>query len=283
MKNSGISWTHHTFNPWIGCTKIREGCDHCYAERDWDHRRHLVKWGAGQPRHRTSPANWSQPIRWDDECRRQGKRERVFCASLADVFDPEVPQAWIDELFAVIKRTPNLDWMLLTKRVGLMGLFFKLFEDPAWPWPHVSLGVTIELQNHTFLGGALMEIPAARRFVSIEPMLGPVHCGLWINGVDEVIVGGESGPHARPMHPDWVRSVRDECMSHGVSFCFKQWGDAFPAVLQKEMTRAGYDPTLPRGGRMLDNTIWVGTGMEETGQAELLRALHLGKSMKDEG
>jgi len=277
MKNSGISWTHHTFNPWIGCTKISEGCDYCYAERDWDHRKHLVTWGSGAPRHRTGAANWLQPIRWDDACRRLGTRQRVFCASLADVFDPIVPDAWREDLFTLIKRTPNLDWMLLTKRVGIMSAFFRDFKDPLWPWPHVALGVSIESQHWNWRGSALAEIPAARRFVSIEPMLGFIDIRWYASAVQEVIIGGESGPEARPIEPHWVRSVCDQCMSLGVGFCFKQWGDGYSRAThshQLHLLDAGYDPTLPRGGRMLDGGIWVG-GMKETGKAELMKALHI--------
>jgi protein gp37 len=280
MKNSGISWTHHTFNPWIGCSKISAGCDNCYAERDWDHRKHLVKWGPGAPRHRTGPANWLQPIRWDDACRRAGIRQRVFCASLADVFDMDVPPFWREDLFTLIKRTPNLDWMLLTKRVENMARFFGEFRDAQWPWPHVALGVTIESYENSNRGNILSLIPAARRFVSIEPMLGDINCEEWLGSVDEVIVGGESGPHARTIpHPAWVRRIRDLCMAAGVSFCFKQWGDQntgyVPSHLD-ELLKAGYDPTLPRGGRMLDSCIWVGE-MRETASTELMKALHLGK------
>lgn len=277
MKNSGISWTHHTFNPWIGCTKISDGCDHCYAERDWDHRKGLVTWGSGHKRHRTGPANWQQPIRWDDACRRQGIRQRVFCASLADVFDPEVPDAWREDLFTLIKRTPNLDWLLLTKRVAVMASFFQNFLDPQWPWPHVSLGASIESQAFNWRGVMLKQIPAARRFISIEPMIGPMYCKTWIRSVQEVIVGGESGPETRMVKPDWIRSVRDQCMSASVSFCFKQWGDQNMGNIPRnldELVAAGYDPTLPRGGRMLDSCVWVGE-MKETASVELLKALHL--------
>lgn len=282
MKNSGISWTHHTFNPWIGCTKISDGCDHCYAERDWDHRKGLVSWGSGKPRHRTGPANWQQPIRWDDACRRQGIRQRVFCASLADVFDPEVPDVWREDLFALIKRTPNLDWLLLTKRVGLMAAFFRDFRDAQWPWPHVSLGTSIESQGFNWRGTKLAAIPAARRFVSVEPMLGPIGDEMWIQAVHEVIVGGESGPESRSIKPDWIRELRDNCMARGTGFCFKQWGDGYSRDIhshQLHLLDAGYDPTLPRGGRMLDSTIWVGE-MRETASQELLKALHMEK--KDE-
>jgi protein gp37 len=277
MKNSGISWTHHTFNPWIGCTKISDGCDNCYAERDWDHRKGLVTWGCGHQRHRTRPANWLQPIRWDDACRRQGIRQRVFCASLADVFDPEVPDAWREDLFTLIKRTPNLDWLLLTKRIQRMASFFRDFRDSQWPWPHVSLGVTIESQGYNWRGAMLAEIPAARRFVSLEPLLGPVFCEPWIHEVHEVIIGGETGTDARIINPDWIRAVRDYCVDTGTMFCFKQWGDgfernSFAGMLQ--MMDAGYDATLPRGGRMLDSCVWVGE-MRDTASKELLKALHL--------
>lgn len=121
-ETTGISWCDSTFNPFIGCTKVSPGCDHCYAEALMDKRWHKVQWGAGQPRQRTSAANWKQPLKWEREAAafmaEHGRRRRVFCASLADVFDNEVPSEWRADLFALIRATPNLDWLVLTKRVG---------------------------------------------------------------------------------------------------------------------------------------------------------------------
>ena len=120
MKESKIEWTTHTFNPWIGCTKVSPGCAHCYAETLMDTRYGRAKWGKGNPRSRTSAGNWKQPKRWDKEAAKLGERHRVFCASLADVFDGEVANEWRDALWKLIEATPNLDWLLLTKRPEVM-------------------------------------------------------------------------------------------------------------------------------------------------------------------
>jgi protein gp37 len=121
-EKTGISWTDSTFNPWIGCTKIGPGCDHCYAEALMDRRWHRVQWGSGQQRERTSAANWKQPLLWEREheafALMHGRRRRVFCASLADVFDNEAPPQWRGELWSLVKETPHLDWLILTKRIG---------------------------------------------------------------------------------------------------------------------------------------------------------------------
>src|ERR1035438_4677168 len=113
MENSHIQWTDHTFNPWIGCTKVAPECKYCYAEEQQDHRYGRVKWGKGQPRSRTSENYWKQPIAWDKEASKFERRDKVFCASLADVFDEEVDDSWRNDLFALIDKTPNLDWLLL--------------------------------------------------------------------------------------------------------------------------------------------------------------------------
>lgn len=247
-ENTKIEWAHHTFNPWIGCTKVSPGCDHCYAEADFDKRRHIVQWGAGQTRKRTAPSTWTQPLRWNAEAQRQGVRYRVFCASLADVFDNEVDQEWRDDLATLIMSTPWLDWLLLTKRVGNAGTMLgAMFLDG--PPDNVWVGATITNQEEANRDiPKLMAVPAAKRFLSMEPLLGPVDlerprpgpdldqgggrmiCQPWLiqSGIDWVIVGGESGPQARPMHPDWARSLRDQCQRAGVAFLFKQWGEWTP-------------------------------------------------------
>lgn len=262
--NTKIEWADHTFNPWIGCTKVGPGCDHCYAEADFDKRRHVVTWGAGQPRKRTAPSTWAQPLRWNAVAERLGIRYRVFCASLADVFDREAPPQWREDLFELIKDTPHLDWLLLTKRIGNATRMieqaivnFDIGYDPAfamWPWPNVWIGATIVNQEEADRDiPKLLAVPAAKRFLSIEPLLGPVDlerprpgpdldqgggrmiCQPWLiqSGIDWIIVGGESGPNARPMHPDWARSLRDQCQAAGVPFFFKQWGEWNPGTVEK--------------------------------------------------
>lgn len=281
---SNIEWTDSTFNPWVGCTKVGPGCDHCYAEAMMDTRLGRANWGAGNPRVRTSVANWRKPLQWNrepfagcNECGWRGvpikgetgyqcaacrhvnlapQRRRVFCASLADVFDNEVDPQWRADLFALIRATPHLDWLLLTKRIGnaasMIEAALKSVGEwnasilPAWPWPNVWLGATVVNQAEADRDiPKLLATPAAVRFLSIEPMLGPidlnrVRCpnfrvlGSALNGagyqsrIDWIIAGGESGPHARPSHPDWFRALRDQCAAAGVPFLFKQWGEHAP-------------------------------------------------------
>lgn len=281
---SNIEWCDSTFNPWIGCTKVGPGCDHCYAEADFDHRKHRVQWGPGNPRSRTAAANWKKPLQWNakpfyecacgwrgDDIGEHGRacnypsigrvaevRRRVFCASLSDVFDNEVDPQWRADLFALIAKTPNLDWLLLTKRVGnaktMMADALHLVAEAnrdglIWPLPNVWIGATVVNQAEADRDiPKLLATPAAVRFLSMEPLLGPVdltdivmrhsggtedHFSAVYDPDDEeggtyldwVIVGGESGPHARPMHFDWVRSLRDQCAAARVPFLFKQWGE----------------------------------------------------------
>lgn len=248
MKNSKIEWTHHTFNPWIGCTKVSPACNNCYAAVSTPARTMKIQWGAGQPRKRTSDANWREPIRWNAECAKRGVRERVFCASLADVFDNEVPQRWRQNLMSLVAETPMLDWLFLTKRVGnakrmlsdasMHDVALLTADDHYLPPKNLWIGATICNQEEADRDiPKLLATPAAKWFLSIEPMLGPVDLSRWLEpagldtdlglsnpGIDLVIVGGESGPNARPMHPDWARSLRDQCQVAGVPFFFKQWG-----------------------------------------------------------
>lgn len=261
MKNTKIDWAHHTFNPWIGCTKVGPGCDNCYAEADFDKRRHVVQWGPGQPRKRTAPSTWAQPLQWDKMAEAEGIPQRVFCASLGDWADNEVPSEWRVDLGALIKRTRNLIWLLLTKRIGnakfmLAEMFPDGVPDNVW------IGATITSQSEADRDiPKLLAVPAAKRFLSMEPLLGPVdltpaylpcpssadgipmdpatgdheccrrcsYTGIGEEfGIDWVIVGGESGPNARPMHPDWARSLLNQCQAASVPFLFKQWGEWSP-------------------------------------------------------
>ena len=241
-----IEWAHHTFNPWIGCTKVGPGCDNCYAEADFDKRRHVVAWGTGQPRKRTSKSNWAQPLKWNHEAERLNVRYRVFCASLADVFDNEVPTDWRRDLCALIQATPHLDWLVLTKRIGNARGMLNECSFGRWneaPLPNIWIGITVTNQSEADRDiPKLLSIPASVRFLSMEPLLGPVdihhrlgHCvfsevDAWATGcgVNWVIVGGESGPKARPMHPQWARDLRDQCETSGIPFLFKQWGEWAP-------------------------------------------------------
>lgn len=253
---SNIEWCDSTFNPWIGCTKVSPGCDNCYAEADFDLRKHRAKWGAGNPRARTSQANWQKPLQWDRQHEQffaeHGRRRRVFCASLADVFDNEVPAAWRHDLFNLIRDTPHMAWLLLTKRPQNI---VRMVEESGcvagngmrYLPGHIWLGTSGEDQqradkNVRALLRAKSLTGAAVAFVSMEPLLGPIDLRLVLGvdrrspaqpyeggginqGIDWVIAGGESGPYARPMHPNWPRNLRDQCAAAGVPFLFKQWGE----------------------------------------------------------
>lgn len=284
-ETTNIAWTDATFNPWIGCTKVGPGCDHCYASVSTPARSLGVVWGAGQPRRRTSESNWRKPLQWSArpfyECRECGwrgetksncpscaaevttARRRVFCASLADVFDNEVPEEWRVQLWGLIENTPNLTWLLLTKRIGNAA---KMLPSCRWgktysanPYPNVWLGATIVNQEEADRDiPKLLATPAAKRFVSYEPALGPVDfvsavnqvcrheggymegdTGAWIcrqceeqtemDGLDWIIVGGESaqpGYPARPFDIAWARDTVRQCREAGVAVFVKQMGSA---------------------------------------------------------
>ena len=173
-ENSKIEWCHHTFNPWIGCTKVGPGCDNCYAEADFDKRRHVVQWGAGQPRKRTAMSTWAMPLRWNAKAERLGVRYRVFCASLADVFDNEVPAEWRHDLFDLIERTPHLDWLLVTKRIGNVRQMIPDRWSVCMP-PNLWLGITVVNQAEADRDiPKLLGLKVSVRFLSMEPLLGPV-------------------------------------------------------------------------------------------------------------
>ena len=217
-KETKIEWTDHTFNPWVGCSKISPACDHCYAE-SWAKRAGHPELWAGEHR-RTTAANWRQPEKWDREAFKAWHRPRVFCASLADVFDNQVPDEWRRDLWALIERTPRLDWLLLTKRPQYIR---KMLPWGHKPWENVWLGTTVENQEEANRRiPLLLGTPAVVRFVSCEPMLGPV--SLQHGTINWVIVGGESGPGARPCDVRWMRSVIGQCKTARVPVFVKQLG-----------------------------------------------------------
>jgi protein gp37 len=239
-ENSAIEWCDHTFNPWEGCQKVAPECDNCYAEARDKRFTGGKHWGPDAPRRRTTFASWLHPIMWNKRAVAEGIRYRVFCASLADVFDNAVDPRWRIDLFELIRLTPNLDWLLLTKRPqNMRGM---LPYDWGNGWPNVWLGTSAGSQKTANTNiPHLLATPAAVRFVSCEPLLGPVDLTACPrddallgylpdetgdrSAIDWVICGGESGPGARPMHPDWARSLRDQCQAAGVAFFFKQWGE----------------------------------------------------------
>lgn len=233
---TGIAWTDSTFNPWIGCTKVGPGCDHCYAEAlDKRHRwKGATHWGAGVERMRTAPSNWRKPLTWqkhalngllpDGKTPHGGRSPRVFCASLADVFDNEVLQAWRDDLWALVRSTPSLSWQILTKRIGNAADML-----PAEVLPNLWLGATVVNQQEADRDlPKLKATPAAVRFVSYEPALDNVRFGdhLIVRKIHQIIVGGEStqGAAARPFNVHWARNTRRQCQVHGVAFFMKQFG-----------------------------------------------------------
>lgn len=296
---TAIEWADRTFNPWEGCQKVGPGCDNCYAETRnarWNGGE-ATNWGPGAPRRRTSAANWRKPIQWDKQAAEDIRVAKaggipppppvfVFCASLADVFDNAVPAHWRVDLFGLIRDTPNLTWLLLTKRPGNI-LKFRPMPD-LWP-RNAAIGCTVVNQEEADrdipkLLEAKAQLDPAFAFLSMEPLLGPVDLtsipygepignapsymdvlaarvwmptGSWsgvghpdgdrtyvdlCNGVDWVIVGGESGSKARPMALDWARSIRDQCEPTGVVFNFKQVGGR------------GAD----KGGHDLDGRLYLG-------------------------
>jgi len=220
-ENSKIEWTDHTFNPWIGCQKVSPGCDHCYAEAMMDHRYHKVEWGPHGERKRTSAANWRKPLQWAKAARATGTRPRVFCASLADWLDNQVPMEWRRDLCDVIEATPELDWLLLTKRPEN---YDKLSPWPRKPPVNVWLGFTAEdLPNFVRRYKAWIGLKPTVMFVSYEPAIGPLDpLNNPIPPIDWIICGGESGTGARPMDPQWARDVRDYCAEWSIPFFMKQ-------------------------------------------------------------
>lgn len=216
-ERSGISWTDATFNPWIGCTRVSPACDHCYAARDNERRRWVEGWGAGVPRRRTK--SWNEPVRWNRRAGLTGTKLRVFCASLADIFDNEVDPGWRSDLWQLVRETPNLLWILLTKRIG--NATRMLPED--WPLWNAGLMATLANQEEWDRDfGKLMAVPATWHGVSAEPLLGAIDIG--DARPDWIITGGESGPGFRPLDMDAVRSMRDQCARNGVTFHHKQNG-----------------------------------------------------------
>jgi protein gp37 len=263
-ENSKIEWTHHTFNPWWGCEEVSPACEHCYA-RVWAARSGESNLWHGD-RRRTSEANWRQPGKWDRRAAKDGVRERVFCASMADVFDNAIDPVWRRDLMRVIGCTTNLDWLLLTKRIGngrrmLNDATAEYLGPGGWdrdPWRNVWLGATVVTQEELERDvPKLLATPAAVRFLSIEPMLEPIDLTRiqHLKMIDWIIVGGESGHGARQMHPDWVRGIRDQCAAAGIAFHFKQWGtytEVGCALPGHPMTDAGWSIVQKKGGRILD-------------------------------
>ena len=229
--DTAISWTDHTFNPWWGCTNVSPGCDHCYAETFAKRTGHDV-WGKTAGRRFFGDKHWAEPLKWEG---------RVFCASMADVFEADqrlTQERW--RLWHLIDGTPQLTWQLLTKRPENV----IRFAPDSWlrTWPeHVWLGTTVEDQERANLRvPRLARLHVATRFLSCEPLLGPVDLRAALTYIGWVIVGGESGPRHRPMDLDHARSLRDQCADAGVPFFFKQVGGRTPTAGGDELDGVRY-------------------------------------------
>lgn len=241
-KVSKISWTNATFNGWIGCEEVSPACDECYA-RTLAERYGWATWGKDTPRHRTSAAYWRGPLKWNADAAAKGQRLRVFAFSLADVFeDRRDLDPWRADLYKLIEATPNLDWMLLTKRADAIARLLP----PAWldsPRPNVWLGVTAENQRRAEERiPHLLRVPAAVRWISAEPLLTAINFRPWLDRLDWIIVGGESGAKPRRMDPEWARDILAQCRAFGRFYHFKQKGEALARELGCK-DKAGKDPT----------------------------------------
>lgn len=233
-----ISWAHATWNPWIGCAKVAPECANCYAERDWDKRRHHANWGPAGTRVLTSESYWRKPYAWNRKAVEAQTRLRVF-PSLCDPFEDfqgtisipgaEGSQPTVttmsqvrDLLFKLIDETPQLDWLLLTKRPENIAKFWHGgYRFNVW------LGTSAGCQESAdkMIPHLLDASSVCRfRFLSAEPLIGPLDLRSYLRRLDWVIAGGESGPVRRPMEADWVRTIRDQCFAYSVPFHFKQWG-----------------------------------------------------------
>jgi protein gp37 len=226
--STAISWTDHTFNPWWGCERVSPGCQHCYAEAFAKRTGHAV-WGKTAERRMFGDKHWAQPLHWNAAAEAAGVPAKVFCASMADVFEDrnDVDEARWD-LFELVGRTPHLIWQLLTKRPQNVAAIAPVEWFDAWP-SNVWLGTTVEDQQRADERiPVLREIPAAVRFLSCEPLLTDVN--LPLGAIDWVICGGESGPGHRPLNLDHARSLRDQCAAFVIPFFFKQVGGRTPTA-----------------------------------------------------
>ena len=290
MADTAIEWATKVWNPTTGCDRVTPGCDHCYA---LTMAKRLKGMGStkyqtdGDPR--TSGPGFGLAIHEDTLGSPLGwrKPQRIFVNSMSDLFHADVPDEFIARVWAVMASAPRHTFQVLTKRHGRMRSLLSSEEfrlavqrriphagaSPyvaaywkTWPLPNVWLGVSVEDQKRADLRiPALLDTPAAVRWLSCEPLLGPVDIinGLgdsWLTGIDWIVVGGESGPGSRPMHPDWARSLRDQCEVAGVPFLFKQWGSHRPSTVGSIVRGGIRFPMVPASkraaGRVLDGRTW---------------------------
>lgn len=236
-QDSKIEWTDATFNPWWGCTKVSDGCKFCYAHTIANRFGHEI-WGPGTTRRTFGENHWREPLRWNRKAAENGERLRVFCASMADVFDPEAPAEERERLWELIRETPHLDWQILTKRPHLIAQDLP----PDWDdgYPNVWLGTSVEDERVLNRIESLTAVPAGVHFLSLEPLIGPLS-HLPLDGIEWAIVGGESGPGARPMKFEWVEEIRLQCETADVPFFFKQWGGVRKKQNGRELNGRFYD------------------------------------------
>jgi len=272
-QNSSIEWTDHTFNPWWGCSKVSPACDNCYAEL-WAKRMGHQVWGSSANRRFFSDAHWNEPLAWNAEAAIARQRKRVFCASMADVFERRSElHSQRARLWSLIEHTPWLDWLLLTKRPQNVGTMVPWSKK--WP-ANVWLGTTVETQIFAEKRlPFLLKQQATVRFLSCEPLLGPLDLSSWFRrkgfyAIDWVIAGGESGPRSRPMHPDWLGNLLCQCQKAKVPFHFKQWGHWAPTNITVEnipartikLAEERLVEMVPLGkkaaGRLLEGVAWNG-------------------------
>jgi protein gp37 len=238
--SSGIEWTDATWNPTTGCRRVSAGCDHCYAATL---ARRLK--AMGNPRYQVDGPDgegFGLALHWDklEEPRHWRRPRRVFVNSMSDLFHPEIPNEFLLRVFAVMRDCPQHRFQVLTKRPARMAKIMpQLIGRLGGVTPNVWLGTSVESRQYLGRVEALRSTPAAIRFLSLEPLLGPLP-DLDLNGVQWVIVGGESGPGHRPIEPSWVCAIRDQCQAAGVAFFFKQWGGRTPKA----------------GGRLLEGRTW---------------------------
>ena len=232
--SSRIEWTEMTWNPVTGCTKISQGCKHCYAERM---AKRLTAMGSEryrngfevtlQPDLLDAPRKWRQP-------------RVVFVNSMSDLFHEDIPDEYIARVFATMRNCPQHTFQVLTKRAERLASL-----GPKLPWPeNVWMGVSVEDARVASRIDGLRAVPAAIRFLSLEPLIGPLE-NLALQGIDWAIVGGESGPRARPMKPEWVTSILRQCRAAGVAFFFKQWGGVRKDMTGRKLNGSFYDE-MPR-------------------------------------
>lgn len=261
-KESTIEWTRSTFNPWWGCEKVSPACAHCYAERDAKRYGKDV-WGANSQRKMMSDRYWDQPLKWNEEARKDGKPWRVFAGSMCDILEDRIDLATSQiRLWGLIQATPHLTWLLLTKRPERYPVAVPTpWMTGAWP-ANAWAGTTVENQEWADQRiPHLLKVPAPVRFLSAEPLLGEIDLSgwLWKSGCEPhcgarctkdmdcpmepsgaihwVIAGGESGPYARPSDSTWIREIANQCKSADVPFLFKQWGEWMPSSQMTELQK----------------------------------------------